>query len=108
MDIHKSMNEIAGRRRRRMVIAFGVAVVLCIPAYFIVRLGRATSTVDRAGLWIDAVKLGDLPRELRGVGELAPQDDASRWVSAEMDGRVDRKLRARRGRNAEHGNPSIE
>jgi len=92
MDIHKSMNEIAGRRRRRMVIAFGVAVVLCIPAYFIVRLGRATPTVDRAGLWIDAVKLGDLPRELRGVGELAPQDDASRWVSAELDGRVDRKL----------------
>ncbi|HKW48317.1 MAG TPA: HlyD family efflux transporter periplasmic adaptor subunit, partial [Gemmatimonadaceae bacterium] len=33
-----------------------------------------------------------MPRELRGVGELAPQDDASRWVSAELDGRVDRKL----------------
>jgi HlyD family secretion protein len=38
------------------------------------------------------VKAGDLPRELRGVGELVPQDDASRWISAELDGRVDRKL----------------
>lgn len=92
VDIQKSPSEIAGRRRRRMVIAFGLVVVLSGAAYFITRLGHATPTVDRAGLWIDTVALGDVPRELRGVGELAPQDDASRWVSAELDGRVDRKL----------------
>lgn len=92
VDIQKSPSEIAGRRRRRMVIALGVAVALSGAAYFIAGLGHATPTVDRAGLWIDTVKLGDVPRELRGVGELAPQDDASRWVSAELDGRVDRKL----------------
>ncbi len=92
VDIQKSPSEIAGRRRRRMMIAVGIAVVLSGAAYFITGLGRATPTVDRAGLWIDTVALGDVPRELRGVGELAPQDDASRWVSAELDGRVDRKL----------------
>jgi len=92
VDIHKSQAEIAERRQRPKVIAFGVALVLLVAAYFVARLGPATPAVDRAGLWIDTVKLGDLPRELRGVGELAPQDDASRWVSAELDGRVDRKL----------------
>lgn len=33
-----------------------------------------------------------MAREVRGVGELAPIDDASRWLAAELDGRVDRKL----------------
>jgi HlyD family secretion protein len=92
VDIPKSRTEIAGRRRRRTLIAVGCVLTLSISAYSVTRLGHAAPTVDRAGLWIDTVKLGDLPRELRGVGELAPQDDASRWLSAEIDGRVDRKL----------------
>jgi HlyD family secretion protein len=92
MDVHKSQTEIAGRRRRRTVMALVAAAILSVPAYFAVHLGQATPTVDKTGVWIDTVKLGDLPRELRGVGELAPQDDASRWVSAELDGRVDRKF----------------
>lgn len=92
MDIPKSQSEIAGRHRRRIVISVCCVVGLSLLGYSLSRLGHAAPTVDRAGLWIDSVKLGDLPRELRGVGELAPQDDASRWVSAELDGRVDRKL----------------
>jgi HlyD family secretion protein len=92
MDIAKSHAEIAGHRRRKTAIAFGGALTLIIALYFVSRLGRATPAVERSGLWIDTVKAGDLPRELRGVGELAPQDDASRWISAELDGRVDRKL----------------
>ena len=92
MDIPKSQTEMAGRRRKRIGIASGCALALFVPAYFILRLGRSAPTVDRTGLWIDTVKVGDLPRELRGVGELAAQDDASRWVSAELDGKVDRKF----------------
>jgi HlyD family secretion protein len=92
MDVPKSQTEIAGRRRRRIVIASCGALSLSIATFFVSRVGHAAPVVDRAGLWIDTVKVGDLPRELRGVGELAPQDDASRWVSAELDGRVDRKL----------------
>jgi HlyD family secretion protein len=92
MDIAKSHTEIAGHRRRKTAIAFGGALTLIVALYFVSRLGRATPAVERSGLWIDTVKAGDLPRELRGVGELVPQDDASRWISAELDGRVDRKL----------------
>jgi HlyD family secretion protein len=92
MDIPKSPREIAGRRRRRIVIACGCVLALSVPAFAVFRLGHATPAVDRAGLWIDTVKRSDLRRELRGVGELVPQDDASRWVSAEVDGRFERKL----------------
>jgi HlyD family secretion protein len=92
MDVPKSPREIAGRRRRRIAIACGCVLALSVPAFAVFRLGHATPAVDRAGLWIDTVKRGDLRRELRGVGELVPQDDASRWVSAEVDGRFERKL----------------
>jgi HlyD family secretion protein len=44
------------------------------------------------GLWIDTVQEGDISRELHGVGELVPDDDAARWASADVAGRVDRKL----------------
>jgi HlyD family secretion protein len=33
-----------------------------------------------------------MARELHGVRELAPDDTASRWVAAELEARVDRKL----------------
>jgi HlyD family secretion protein len=33
-----------------------------------------------------------MTRQLQGVGELVPNDDASRWVAADLDGRVERKF----------------
>ena len=92
MDVAKSQVDIAKNRRRRLVAA-GLGV-LAVFAVFLAasRLGRAAPVRERSGLWIDTVKQGPMVRELQGVGELVPQDDASRWVSAELDGRVDRKL----------------
>lgn len=55
------------------------------------RLGRAVPTIDREGLWIDTVQEGEIARQVRGVGELVPDDDAARWISAEIEGRVDVK-----------------
>jgi len=92
MDVPKSQIEIAKKQRRRFVVA-GIGVA--IAAAGIVgasQLGRAAPSMDRSGLWIDTVKQGSMTRELQGVGELVPDDDASRWVAAELDGRVDRKL----------------
>jgi HlyD family secretion protein len=58
----------------------------------VTRVGRAAPLVPTEGLWIDTVQEGDISRELHGVGELAPDDDAARWASADVDGRVERKL----------------
>src|SRR5262245_39314715 len=92
MDVLKPQLDVTKQRRRR-IVATGLgaaaesAVVLAAG-----QLGRAAPTRERSGLWIDTVKQGPMLRELQGVGELVPEDDASRWVSAELDGRVDRKL----------------
>jgi HlyD family secretion protein len=92
MDVPISTAETARRRRRRTIAWAGSAAAVVAVAFGLSRLGRAAPTVDLKGLWLDTVKQGDMARELRGVGELVPDDDASRWVAAELDGRVDRKL----------------
>lgn len=92
MDVPKSQVEIAKKRRRRFVVA-GIGVSIATAGILgASQLGRAAPSMDRSGLWIDTVKQGPMARELQGVGELVPDDDASRWVAAELDGRVDRKL----------------
>ena len=92
MDVPISPGERTARRRRRFAIAGAGVVVLFAIAYGVTRVGRAAPLVSTDGLWIDEVREGDLARELRGVGELVPDDDASRWASADVDGRVERKL----------------
>lgn len=77
-------------RRRRVLVGCGVALTV-IAIYMVARIGRAAPLVATEGLWIDTVKEGDLSRELHGVGELVPDDDAARWASADVAGRVERK-----------------
>jgi HlyD family secretion protein len=92
MDVPKPQLEIAKKRRRRLAVA-GIAVVAVTAVVLAAsQLGRAAPSMERSGLWIDTVKRGPMVRELQGVGELVPDDDASRWVAAELEGRVDRKL----------------
>ncbi len=91
MDVPKSPAEKTQKRRRRVVVAGLATLVAVVVLVAASRLGRAAPSVDRHGLWIDTVVEGPLTRELQGVGELVPDDDASRWVAAELDGRVERK-----------------
>jgi HlyD family secretion protein len=73
------------------VLAGCGALLIVIAAYAVARVGRAVPLVATEGLWIDTVKEGDISRELHGVGELVPDDDAARWASADVAGRVERK-----------------
>jgi HlyD family secretion protein len=78
------------RRRRRILAGFGV-LLAGVAAYAVARVGQAAPAVATEGLWIDTVQEGDIARELHGVGELVPDDDAARWAAAEVEGRVERK-----------------
>ena len=99
MDVRKSDQEMKVARLRRIAVPLLLATAaLAGGGYFFAQPGRSIQEHSRSDLWIDTVKEGDLARELRGVGELVPDDDASRWVSAELDGRVDKKLLERGAR----------
>src|SRR5690606_15487055 len=65
-------------------MAAGVSAVL--------HLGTSARPVDANAAWIDTVQEGDISRELHGVGELVPDDNAARWAAADVEGRVERKL----------------
>ena len=92
MDVPRDPHELKQSRRRRTTLVAAAVVALIAALYGASRLGRAAPGVSTQGLWVDTVKVGDVARELHGVGELVPDDNASRWAAAEADGRVDRKL----------------
>jgi HlyD family secretion protein len=66
------------------------AAILAIIALALGTLKPAAPGVDRATLWVDSVRRGDMLREVRGSGALVPEH--VRFVTALSAGRVDRVL----------------
>jgi HlyD family secretion protein len=89
MDIPRQIN-----RRRRMIlrIVYGgsalVAVVLVTVG--LSRLKPAAPSVERATVWMDTVKRGEMLRQVRGPGTLVPEE--IRWIPATTQGRVERRV----------------
>ena len=76
------------KRIRRILYAVAAIVVVGGISMAVSRLKPAAPTVDRAVVWIDAVKRGPMLRQVRGSGTLVPED--IRWIPAQTQGRVER------------------
>ena len=76
------------KRIRRILYATAAVVVVAGISLGVSRLKPAAPTVDRAVVWIDAVKKGSMLRQVRGSGTLVPED--IRWIPAQTQGRVER------------------
>ena len=78
------------KRKRIRRILWGSATLLAIVLISVAvsRLKPAAPTVDRAVVWIDAVKQGNLVVQVRGSGTLTPED--IRWIPAMTQGRVEK------------------
>lgn len=87
MDIERA--DLKQRKRRRQVL-LGLAVVagLLVVGVGVARLEPAAPGVDRASLWLDTVRRGEMLREVRGPGTLVPRE--IRWIAATTSGRVER------------------
>lgn len=91
MDIKREKK--SGLRSRRFRTVIYAVVGLCVVAlitYGVSRLKPAAPTVERATLWIDTVKRGQMLRQVRGTGTLVPED--VRVIAAATQGRVERIL----------------
>ena len=89
MDIPRP--ELARRRRtRRILMAVGTVLALALVTLGLSRLKPAPPSVERATVWIDSVKRGEMLRQVRGVGTLVPEE--IRWIPASTEGRVERIL----------------
>ena len=84
MDIKRDTSGI--KRRQLVQWAIGLAAVAAA-TYGLSTLERAAPTVDRATLWMDTVKRGELLLERRGAGTLVPEE--VRAIAARSAGRVE-------------------
>jgi HlyD family secretion protein len=81
--------EVKRRKKiRRILYAAAAVVVIGVVTIGVSRLRPAAPGVDRATVWVDTVKRGDIPRQVRGSGVLVPEN--IRWIPATTSGRVER------------------
>jgi HlyD family secretion protein len=92
MDIQRPP-EVARRKKMRRILYGAVGVlVIGVVSVVLARLKPAAPTVERATVWVDTVKRGDMNRNVRGLGTLVPLDEARRLIPAMTQGRVERIL----------------
>ncbi len=87
MDIARPDLIVRKRQRQRWIIAAAVTA-LSLLLGLVWRLPPAAPTVEKATLWTDIVKSGEMKREVRGPGILVPKE--VRWIAAETTARVER------------------
>lgn len=89
MDISRPDLKQKKRRRQFVYVGAGILTLIAI-AFGLSAIEPAAPKVARAQVWIDAVKRGEMKREVRGPGTLVPKE--VRWIAAETAARVDRFL----------------
>ncbi|HEX6751780.1 MAG TPA: HlyD family efflux transporter periplasmic adaptor subunit [Longimicrobium sp.] len=86
MDIPRT----PAKSRRRWVYGSIAIAGAALGTLALTRIGPAAPSVERATLWSDTVRRGDMARQVRGPGTLVAED--IRWISAVTQGRVESKL----------------
>jgi HlyD family secretion protein len=89
MDIPRPENK-RKKRIRQAWMGAGAAVLLAAVTVGLGRLQPAAPSVARASVWVDAVRKGEMVRQVRGPGTLEPRE--IRWIAAQTDARVERIL----------------
>lgn len=90
MDIQRPASVARRKKMRQIAIAAAAVIVVGLVSVVLARLQPAAPTVDRATVWVDTVKRGDMLRQVRGLGTLVPVDEARRQIPAQSAGTVER------------------
>jgi HlyD family secretion protein len=105
VDIARSPDVLRKKKLRRAMYGAAALLVIILITVGVSRLKPAAPTVERATVWIDVVKRGDIPRQVRGSGTLVPEE--IRWIPATTQGRVERIV-LRPGAKVEPGTVLLE
>lgn len=90
MDVPRK-SAARNKRIRQIVIGVVVLAAVGVTTKVLGGLKPAAPSVDRAQVWMDAVKRGPMLRQVRGLGTLVPIDGGL-VIPAETDGRVEQRL----------------
>ena len=88
VDIARSPDVARKKKIRRAAIAVIIVIAIGGVTYAVSQLKPAAPSVDRAAVWVDVVKRGEMMRLVRGSGTLVPED--IRWINTTTQGRVER------------------
>ena len=90
MDVPRSKSVVRNRKIRQVIYGVLVFAVIGGVTYGVSRLKPAAPTVERATCIIEAVKQGEMVRNVRGLGTLVPEDIV--WIPSTTSGRIDKRL----------------
>lgn len=76
------------KKIRRAIVLITIVLVGAAGTYGLSKLRPAAPSVERATLWPDKVKRGEMLRDVHGTGTLVPED--SRWIPAGREGLVEK------------------
>ena len=89
MDIARP-DQSRKRKRRQLLLGISATIALAVITIGLWRLKPAAPMVEKASVWTDTVKRGQMLRQVRGNGTLVPEQ--IQFVQADTDGRVERIL----------------
>jgi len=87
MDHARPASVIRNKKIKRLTYLLSLLVAMSMATLGLSRLKPAAPTVDRATVWIDTVKRGEMLRDVRGLGTLVPEN--VRWIPATTDGIIE-------------------
>ena len=94
MDVARPQSVARNKKIKRIVISVVVVIVLAGLTLGLSRMKPAAPSVDRATVWLDTVKRGEMLRQVHGVGTLVPEE--VRWIPATEDAIIE-EVKARAG-----------
>jgi HlyD family secretion protein len=89
MDIPRK-SQARKRLIRRIIIGVILLGAAAAITWRLSKLQQAAPGVERASVWIEPVKRGPMIRQVRGIGNLVPEEIT--WVPAVTEGRVEKRL----------------
>jgi HlyD family secretion protein len=93
MDVARPASVARNKKIKRIGIAILVLIAAAGVTLGLSRMKPAAPSVERATVWIDTVKRGEMLRQVRGIGTLVPEE--VRWIPATTDGIIEeRRVRA--------------
>jgi HlyD family secretion protein len=93
MDVARPQSVARNKKIKRILTAVLVLIAAAGVTLGLSRMRPAAPSVDRATVWIDSVKRGEMLRQVRGIGTLVPEE--VRWIPATSDGVIEeRRVRA--------------
>ena len=89
MDVARPQSVARNKKIKRIIAAVLVLVAAAGVTLGLSRMKPAAPSVDRATVWIDTVKRGEMLRQVRGIGTLVPEE--VRWIPATSDGIIEER-----------------